>query len=284
MFHQVLAVRHSDLLVLSYTSGADHWHLVTPSLVAISLFLMKFALFVLFELSRICRPPSISAAGVGRAVRGTPERRAVVTSREWRWRRRPRALAVSRLPGHSAGVGPRPAAGMDGTGGPRARAPGLCWHRAVGRGRSGALGSASASRGAWRRGRRERRRRIPRAFSRGPLLGGDWRRGRRCGACPPGPSPRAPSRSRPGLARGPPGPRRPGERACARGPGRRRRPASARPARRPAPSARAPFPGGAARPSGASRRLLASRLGPQGQASSYPSPLTGPLLHTEAEG
>ena len=100
------------------------------TLVAMSLFLMKFALFVLFESSRICRPPSISAAGVGRAVRGTPGRRAVVTSREWRWRRRPRALAVSRLSGHSAGVGPRAAGGWTepAVRGPRARAPGLCWH------------------------------------------------------------------------------------------------------------------------------------------------------------
>ena len=105
--------------------------------------------------------------------------------------------------------------GMDGPGAPWS-APLAPWWLAAA---AGALGSVSFRRRTWRRERRESRRRIPRAFSRGRLLGGDWRRGRRCGACPPGPSLRAPSLSRSGLARGQPASRRPGERACTRGPG-----------------------------------------------------------------
>lgn len=136
--------------------------------------------------------------------------------------------------------------------------------------------------GAWRRGRRERRRRIPGAPSPGAVAGRRLAAGQEAEPALPTFS-RAPSRSRPGLARGPPGPRRPGRSMCAR-------PRATAPARLRAPSppagasARAPLPGwgGLAERSFSPPPRLPAR--PARPSLSYPLVLTGPLLHTEAEG
>ena len=186
MFPQVLFVRRLDLLgsfLHIWCRPLVSCHPFT--LVATCLFLKNFVLFSFFSSSRICCQVCLQWPGVetsGR-VRGTPGRRAVVTSRESQRRGRPRAAACVRLasdPGLQAdGREPAP------SGSARVGRPGSAGTPAIGHEATAALWELLLAGGALCGGEWwERQKRVPRGFSRGQLLGGDWWRGERVRSFP----------------------------------------------------------------------------------------------------